>query len=187
MKINFINSLKGFFCSTNSREHIEPLEKLPVTLNAFFCFFSSGKRPELVHSGHKQSNLPFQEIRALIDACAIESNYSDSINIVSDYLMASHQITDNKQLLIDFRSAGWDALLTSLLSIYNVQINELLGRFKEGRDTQIDLYFMIRPGSSNIKDFANTCFSLNICRVNDPKTQIPLKQVLDSFVEGVSA
>lgn len=186
MSVTLLEKLKRIFSNLFHSSSEECNQSQSVLFNAYFCFFTQENQPKLIHSGHKQTCMTFSELNAFVDSCALSSNYSNSINVVSDYLVATHKMQEDKQLLIEFRAAGWDSLLVSLLSIYNVDISSIIKQFKVGFHSQVDVYFMIRPSNSNIMDFANTCFSLNICFSDEPDSQYKLADVVDAFVKGVT-
>lgn len=188
-KVSAVN--QEWFTARDSGEGEEPV--VPsfmqnLEFNAFFCFFTFERSPKLIHSGHKGMKFTEAEVRALILASQAEVNESQSINIISDYMMAVQKMPEDKQLLIQLRAAGWDALLSALLSTYAVELISCFDNNSRSEIQTVDVYFMIRPGGHDMKNFANSCFSLNFAAAGQPDdAKLTLKDVVDSYVARVSA
>lgn len=197
MAVLFLNSflswLERAFSSVHGRlskvgaGHVVPLPESSnysgqLEFNAFFCFFSFGKHPFLIHSGHKGMKFSEAELRALVMSSHAELNRNESLNIISDYMKAVCEMDGNKQLMLQLRSAGWDALLASLLSTYVMELQSCFdSNFRSGI-TKVDVYFLISPSSSDTNSIANSCFSAVFSGFEAGSEGITLKNVVEDYL-----
>jgi hypothetical protein len=150
-----------------------------------FCFFSIENAIRLERTGEKKLCMKMNEFLAFVDVCELDIKDSDSLNIVSDYLLANLICSENKQVLIDLRSAGWDPLLASLFKIYAHKIKDLVQSYGYQPIKKVNIYFMIRPCSNVKGGFANTCFTVD-AENSEQDGNENFKFIIESFIREVT-
>jgi hypothetical protein len=150
-----------------------------------FCFFSIENAIRLERTGEKKLSMKMNEFLAFVDLCEVDIKDSDSLNIVSDYLLANLICFQNKQVLIDLRSAGWDPLVASLFKIYSHKIKELVLSYGNQPIKKVNIYFMIRPCSNVKGGFAKTCFTMD-AENSDQDGNENFKFIIESFIREVT-
>lgn len=174
----------------NDQGEIDCVSNEKTQVDFHFCFFEFGRPPKLIDTKSSSFSFSLPELYTLILSSQQDLNRHQSINVVSDYMMAMRIKDSDKAVMLKLRDAGTEPLLAALLFEYGCKLMDEVKQQHRlyGHIDKVKVFFLIRAGSEDVRGFANTCFTLQVIPVTqrDEVQELNLRDCINEFLRALA-